>query len=365
MKKTNIAIITCYHDPDYVRARSLRAAFSLVPHTSLCIIKNRHSDLRRYTEVLWQLVKTRLTQHPDAYLLTFRGQEILPIVRLITIGKPLWFDEFVIPKAYATKEAYRRTPTRLLKQFILRLNDPLYALCLKHVSCIIADTIAHAETSAKLYGINLRSYLAVPVGTDETVFHPATTKPRSNFQLFYYSTGMQPLHGIGYVLEAALLLRDEPGITFVLVGGKSAMARAVQAAIDKGAHIEYREWVPFKELPTMMRASAINIGGPFGGTYQAEHVITGKTYQSLACGVPTLVGANRETERYGTDKQNMLIVPQANAAAIAEAIRWAAYHPAELRSIGEKGRKLYERLFSTKATANIVAPLVENLRHEG
>lgn len=361
---TKIAVITCYHDPDYVRARTLRAAFSLTPKTNVIVVKNRHHGLLRYPEVLWGILKVRFSSHPDAYVLTFRGQEILPIVRLLTIGKPLWFDEFVIPRAYATKETYKLTPGRALKQFVLKLNDPLYRFCLKHVSSIFSDTLAHAETSAKLYEINLRHYLPVPVGTDEKIFYPRASKLGSTFQLFYYSTNMQPLHGIPYVLDAARLLKDEPDITFLLVGGKTAMAHAVQAAIDDGAHIEYQDWVPFSELPKIMRASALNIGGPFGGTYQAGHVITGKTYQSLACSIPTLVGANQETERFFTDKVSALIVPQADAAALAKAIRWAASHPTELRHIGEKGRKVYERSFSTKAIADILTPLVENLQHK-
>ena len=112
-----------------------------------------------------------------------------------------------------------------------------------------------------------------------------------------------------------------------------------------------------------MRESGVALGGPFGGTLQAEHVVTGKTYQSLACGVPTIIGKNETTDTQFSHQVNAIIIPQKSPEALVEALVWAVEHPNELQHIGEKGRLLYERNFSKDTLVKIITPLVERLTH--
>ena len=90
-----IAVITCYRDPDYIRARALRAALASIPGTEVIVIKNSAKGAKRYLEVIRDIIKVRLTRKPDVYILTFRGYEMLPIVRILTMGKVMVFDELV------------------------------------------------------------------------------------------------------------------------------------------------------------------------------------------------------------------------------------------------------------------------------
>lgn len=355
-----LAIITCYHDPDYVRARSLRAALKLLPGVRSVVIKNRRKGVLRYPEVLWRLWQVRRQQKPDAYLLTFRGQEILPFVLLLIGRKPLIFDEFIVPMAYANGEHLNPSLAQRLKHVLARLGDPLYRLCLKRCKVILADTQAHAELSARTSNLNLRKIFAVPVGTDEALFKPGPGITNDNFRVFYYGN-MLPLHGVETVIAAAEQLKDRSDIDFLLVGGNKQVRRAVLEAGMRGAHVEYRKWVPFAELPALMRGAALVLGGPFGNTPQAHHVITGKTYQSLACQAPTVVGASEATTEYFVDKKNALVVTQADAEALKKAVVWAREHPSELKSIAVAGRKLFENEFSTAAIARRLRPVLDGL----
>jgi glycosyltransferase involved in cell wall biosynthesis len=223
--------------------------------------------------------------------------------------------------------------------------------------------MAHAELSARTSNMNLSKYVALPVGTDEKVFKPSTKKRASTgkFQVFYYSTGMQPLHGIEYVLQAAELLKDNDSIEFLIVGGKQPLRDAVKRAAKNGAHVHYEAWIPFNDLLTTMYDSGICMGGPFGGTNQAQHVITGKTYQMLAAAVPTLIGASEATNEYFVDKKNALVIPQADPQAIKRAILWAQAHPLDLKQIALNGRKTYEKEFSTAALSKIWQSIVADL----
>lgn len=356
-----IAVITCYFMPDYVRARTLRAALKELPGVKPIIVKNSRTGLLRYPEILWKIWQVKRQQKPDAYLLTFRGQEILPFVLAMAGRKPVVFDEFIVPSAFSA-EQHRRSLLIKLKYFLANISSPFYKQWLNRCKFILADTRAHAELSARLSNVNLSKYLAVPVGTDDTLFKLAPApESRNTFQVFYYSTDMQPLHGIPIVLKAAELLKDHKDIEFLIGGGKKPMEEAVRQAASNGASVRYERWIPFEDLVGAIQSSALCLGGPFGDTPQAHHVVTGKTYQFLACGAPVLVGASEATAEYFTDKQNALVVPQGDAAAIVKAVLWAKNHPAETVEIASAGRKLYEKQFSTAAIAKLLEPLLSSL----
>lgn len=360
MKK--IAVVTCYHDPDYVRARSLRAAFKAQPGVELVVIKNSKKGLGRYFQVLWKMLQVKRTEKPAAFLITFRGQEILPFALLIAGRTPVWFDEFIVPSAYARHERHRRTFKSIIKKMGIKAYEPLYRFCLRRCSAILLDTEAHTDLSARLNRVNHRKYIAVPVGTDEKLFYPKLTKKVEPLQIMYYTTNMQPLHGVEYVIEAAEMLQNDERFQFLLIGGKKRMRHAVEAAVQRGARISYRPWVAFEELPKLMGEAGINLGGPFGGSPQAQLVITGKTFQSLASAVPTVVGENEATKPYFQDKINAFVVPQQSAEALVKIYKWAYDNPKSLEQIGQNGRKLYDKSFSKTAIAKRIAPLVDTVR---
>lgn len=355
-----IAVVTCYFQPDYVRARTLRAALKQISGVQVVEVKNKHKGLLRYPETIWKVWNVKRQQKPDAYLLTFRGQEILPVILALAGKKPVIFDEFIVPIAYATGEKHRTSFSIKVKYFLARVSEPLYRHWLHRCHTILSDTNAHAELSARLTRTNLSKYLPVPVGADEKLFKPGAFKATDKFQVFYYSLGMQPLHGIPTVLEAAERLANKD-VEILIVGGKKPLEQAVKQAQQRGAPVRYERWIPFEELVNAIRGSALCLGGPFGDTPQAHHVITGKTYQFLACAAPVLVGKSEATDEYFVDKQNSLVVPQGDAAALAKAILWAKDNPTELHNIAANGRKLYEKQFSNEAISRILQTLVANL----
>lgn len=101
------------------------------------------------------------------------------------------------------------------------------------------------------------------------------------------------------------------------------------------------------------------LGGPFGDTVQSQYVVTGKTYQFLASSRATVVGLNQETRLF-TDRQDALVVAQADSKALVSAIKWAYAHPVQLQTVAENGRKLYERQFSSKQIAGDLRRLMSS-----
>jgi glycosyltransferase involved in cell wall biosynthesis len=359
-----LAIITCYKDPDYVRARSLRAALATLPDVETIVIKNRHQGILKYPEVLIKTVRARWHQKPDAYLLTFRGYELLPAVLLITLGKPLIFDEFINPLEVV---AEHRQQKDFLTSTAMSLWTPvgwLYYRLLRGCRIVLTDTPAHATFTAQLSGLNPNKYASIAVGADETVFKPRQPKPidTKRFRVLFYGS-MLPLHGLKYVLQAAEQLKTNPVIQFLIIGGNKAAAKQVATAQKRGANIEYRPWVDFAEIPILIAQTDLCLAGPFGNTVQSQYVINGRTFQLLASQAPVVVGKiNNGSEINGLlDKQTCLVVPQGDAKAIAQAIIWAQAKPQELSKIAESGRILFENRFSAQVLGQQLQKLLRNV----
>lgn len=357
-----VAVITCYRQPNYVRAVTLRNAIEAQDSTHMYVVKNSHNGLLRYLEVIAKLVWLRITKRPDVYLITFRGYEILPFVAVLTWPKVLIYDEFVSPLEWLQEE---RTEwwAKLIPRNVLKL---FYRILLRRCKLVLADTEAHVDYSSKISGVPKSKFKSLPVGTDESIFKPAPKEykqagnngQQSDFRVFYYGS-MLGLHGLDVVMDAALKLKDQP-IEFVFAGGGQQAKQAIAEYQGKGAKITHHEWIEYSDLPKFAYRSQLTLGGPFGVSAQAKRVITGKTYQFLACQTPVLIGQNLTSGLF-IDKQNCLSIPLGDAHALADKVIWAQQHPAQLKSIAAAGRELYDQNFSSSALATQMANLLKTI----
>jgi glycosyltransferase involved in cell wall biosynthesis len=357
-----IVSITCYFDPHYIRSAVLEQALTGLPGVELLAIRNGSRGLGRYFEVLWKLCKLRLSgTKVDAYLLNFRGYELLPFVLLLAGKTPVIFDEFINPVEVLTEHRKQRagTFTGLIMGGWLYLAK-LYYLLLRRCRIILADTEAHKAYTARLSNVPLERYAAIPVGTDETLFKPGGGAPgKPIFQVFYYGS-MVPLHGVEYLIEAAELLKDIPAITFLIAGKTARYADRITHADSNGAHITCLDWIDFNDVPRYINESSLCVAGPLGGTVQSQYVVTGKTYQYFASAAVAVVGRNEATTIF-EDKVNALVVQQADAQALADSIRWAYEHQNQLPSIAARGRALYEQQFSSAQIQEQLATILKGL----
>lgn len=313
----------------------------LMSGIDVIVVKNKYTGVMRYAEVAIKTLFIRIRTQPNIYLLTFRGYEMLVPVRMLTIGRPLIYDEFIHPIEWLAYEHSKIKPNGLfMRAFIV-----FYRAITQSTQLLLTDTESHANLSATITGLQRNKIVNVPVGTDESVFVYKKNKKSHNriFTAFYYGN-MLPLHGLEYVVEAAIILKDEP-IEFVLVGGGKNSVKLVERAKTRGANITHKHWVNFLELPKLMAVADVCLAGPFGATFQSRYVITGKAYQYLAMGRPTLVGENYESHVF-TDKVNALVVPMADSKMLADALRWARKNRDLLDAIGLAGRRLYEKNYS-------------------
>jgi glycosyltransferase involved in cell wall biosynthesis len=309
----------------------------------LIVVKNTHTNILRYPETLWRLVVARFRYHPDLYFQTFRAYESFPFFRLLTVGRPFIFDEFINPIEQVAYEHHRIKPGGAIAKVALFG----YKLWLNTVNLIATDSPSHAQFSSQLMNIPIDKYVSLMVSTDEETFKPRPRAKKSSdepFTVFFYGLLMLPLHGLDTILKAMSLLKDQ-NIRLVLIGGKESTKLKVREAQDAGVKVDYKYRVAYEELADYMNDADLCLGGPFGGTVQAQFVIGGKTYQFLQTAKPVVIGRNHESHIW-KDKENALIVEQANPRELADVIVWAKEHPEELEKIAKAGKELYTKELS-------------------
>lgn len=345
---TKVGYILCYKDPDYIRTRTLLHMLDTDEYVEVATAINRSRKFYRYIETVYKTLKLRLGCRPDVYVLGFRGYEIYWPVRLLTLGKPLVFDEFINLHDWFVREHEKVTPASMTAKALKLYMKTV----IKTSQTVLADTNVHALSSSETYDTDIARYLTLYVGADEKLFTSAETPRHGSERLhvFFYGTFL-PLHGMSVILAAAAKLKGKP-IDFTIIGGASRShdMRGVENYLEQNGleNVTHKPWVDFEALPGYIADSDVCLGGPFGGTPQANKVITGKTFQFLAMEKLTIIGETQEQAGFA-DEENCLIVPQDSPDKLAAAIEWVYEHPDRIDAIAEAGHDLYERRFSVGA----------------
>ncbi|MFH1224992.1 MAG: glycosyltransferase [Candidatus Diapherotrites archaeon] len=199
----------------------------------------------------------------------------------------------------------------------------------------VADFIKRELLDA---GVPEQKIKVVPSGVDFAMF--SGTRPKmggtgSEFTVLY--TGrLAETKGIAHLLQAAALLKGK-GIKFRLVGGTAkdgGYAGAVSLAGRLGVNefVEFLPPVSHGEMPALYaQADAFVLPSFMEGRSKV-------LWEAMAAGVPaiaTACGGTLETIRHG---ENGLLVPVADAEAIAEAIMRLRNDGALCRRLARRGR---------------------------
>ncbi len=340
----HVCYVLSYYFPLYVRTGTFLAALELSPNTKLHTAINTRTGFARYIETLLKLIWARWRYKPELYVLGFRGHELFWLVRLLTWGKPLVFDELMSPTESLLNEKHRLRRDGLMAKLIHRYERSV----LKWSEHVLADTESHKKFLVECFGLSAAKVSVVPMSADEARFQPrgkGVPTSESRFEVLFYGSFL-PLHGVDVILEAAALLCDLP-ITFSLIGGHRIDLSAFHRSIERLnlSRVRHISWIPYDQLPSHIARVHLCLGGPFGNTDQAQRIVTGKTCQSLAMAKPTMIGRT-EVEMGFVHRRNCLLVPQANSQALAREIRWASENPTPLQTIGQNGYQLYRQQFS-------------------
>jgi len=328
---------------------SVAAAFHLMPRL-----------LRTYTGL--GCAYQALPAH-DAVLVGALGHLDLLWLRCLPGGDrvPVVFDPFVSLHDTVVRDRGLAGPGGLRAGACLTLDRQ---------ACLLADRVL-VDTDAAL--ARFAEHLELPPtrlarvyqGQDDRVFRPepgvpAGSPPGAAVEVLFAGTYV-PLQGVETILEAAAQLRDCP-VRFTLVGDGQARRAMVTRARKLGlTTLRFvHEWQPAPALASWIHRSDICLG-IFGAGPKAESVIPLKAVAALAVGRALVTGDTPAARELLVHGENAWLVPPADPAALAAAIRTLAGRRELREALGARGRRIYLAHLSPPALGHALRGVLEAL----
>lgn len=288
----------------------------------------------------------------DAILVTKFNISIIPIAALFArrLDATLVYDLFV--SLYRTAEmqdypGWQVTLVYWLEWLTFRLPD--YHL---------TETAEYAEMYADLYSLPRDRIVGIPIGAEDTWFHPREDGGTSfdRFTVVYWGAFL-PHHGVETIVDAAAELADE-GVDFVLIGDGVRKERIERRVSDLGLdNVEFWGRAPWEDLGRAAAGADVTMG-IFSDDPRARASITNKVSEGIASGSAVVTMDSPPIRRWFTHGENVYLVPPEDPAALAEAVRTLRDEPALRERIARGGRELHETVFSVDHIGEL---LVENV----
>ncbi|MDB5101690.1 MAG: hypothetical protein JWM80_6111 [Cyanobacteria bacterium RYN_339] len=219
--------------------------------------------------------------------------------------------------------------------FFAQIEKHLYRRAVRIVSLLPA---VEAHVVAK--GGRPGSVTWLPNGIDLAMV-PALAAPASGETFTLYYAGS---HGVANdldtLLDAAVVLRDDPRIAIHLIGGGPEKPRLMARARDEGlTRVHFEDPVPKAQIYARL-AQADGFVLPVKGLALYQHGISpNKIYDYLALGRPTVIASNSANNPIADAGAGLTVAP-GDPAALAAAIRQLAdLAPAARATLGESGRR--------------------------
>ena len=253
-----------------------------------------------------------------ALFIPFPGHYLVPIVKVITHRKKIYFDAFL--SLYDTMVCDRK--------LVSRWNPYAWLLWfVDYLSCHLADEVwidtkAHKEYFIKMFRLNPKKIRVHYLGTRDDLFFPKQRDPNPQYEVLFYGSYI-PLQGIETIIDAADQL---PDVHFTLIG-KGQTYHEMKRKAEALTNITFHDPVPLTELPNCIRSADLCLG-IFGTSNKAQRVIPHKVYDAVACGIPVITANTPAIHEYFDGNSLVHLCPAGDRSALAKAIKALAKdHP--------------------------------------
>ncbi|WP_440989459.1 glycosyltransferase family 4 protein [Haloarchaeobius baliensis] len=286
----------------------------------------------------------------DAILVTKFNVLVLPVAAL----GAWWLDAVLIYDLFVS--LYRTGEMRGYAAWKVRLVYWVERATLRLPAYHLTETAEFARLYTELYSIPRARIVGLPLGADETWFHPRDDSPFDRFTVVYWGNFL-PHHGLDTVVDAIDRLRDEE-IDFVFLGEGPELERIRSRVEAVGApNVEFRGRVPWEELSTAAGGGDVALG-IFADDPRSRASITNKVSEGVAAGTAVVTMRSPAIEEWFTDGENIVLVPPEDPAALAAAIRELRDDAGYRERIAERGRERYESVFSTEHIGELLVEQV-------
>jgi glycosyltransferase involved in cell wall biosynthesis len=283
----------------------------------------------------------------DALIVGYPGHFDMPAARRIAGRRPLVFNPLV--SLWDSLVGDRgRFGERSAGAGVLRHVD---MIAFKRADLVVADTEQHARFFRETFDLPRERVEVCLVGAEERLFRPGW-QPAREFHVLFVGK-LIPLHGLETILEAAALA---PEVPFRVIGNGQLDALLA----ERPPNVEWVQWVDYEQLPGEIQTAGCALG-VFGRSDKAARVIPNKAFQAIACGTPLITADTPAARELLADGESALLVPPADAPALASAVRRLAAEPELAQRIGAGGLTAYRQRASEEVLGAQWLSLLERL----
>jgi glycosyltransferase involved in cell wall biosynthesis len=169
--------------------------------------------------------------------------------------------------------------------------------------------------------------------------------------------------GLTSVADSAALLTDEP-IRFAFVGDGADKQRLRHRVAEHGLrNVALLPGIPHEQIPALLAAADICLV-PLRDVPLFSSFIPSKMFEYLAAGKPVVAALAGEAAQI-LREAGAWVVPPADSAALASAIRTLAAAPQRRQTMGRRGRCYVEEHFDRGALAQLYRKLLDAPRGQG
>lgn len=334
------------------------------------------TTLNKQEEMGWlPLIKRVLKKYRIIKVIT-ENWSVFPTVDVIYVGYPGHFDVFfayLLGKIFNKKVVFN--PLLIFytgfvdEQKILKKEDLLAriikwgeSLIYKMVDLAIADTPYQESYMINEFHVPKEKIKCVPIGADDTVYKytPYTNTTGHKLNVMYYGL-YSPIHGVQYLMQAALRLKKNKDIHFTMVGnGQSFQKNYDFAQKENLTNIQFYHNTPESEHVAILQTADVFLGF-LEDHPTVERVIPNKVYQGVALGKVVLTADAPVIRSVFTDHQDIMTIKPASVDALVNALEELSQKPELRTKIARAGYELYSQQFTSKAVGKMLITYMTEL----
>ena len=275
-----------------------------------------------------------------AYGIARLDQKVMPTI--VTIHHPITVDR---------QEEYKVAKTLLQKYRVFRwysfINMQLKAA--RQFSHIITVSEFTKKDIAKEFNLDENKFRVVHNGFNENYFYPKQNGPRPENSLIVTNSADTPLKGLNFLLEAVARIRKSRPIRLTVIGQPkpNGIIENLVTKLGVGDIVHFTGRIANEEFADYYAKSTIAV---VPSLYEGFGI---PAAEAMACGVPLISTSGGALPEVVGDAG--IVVPPADADALAGAIIRLMDSPDERRKYAQAGLARVNSIFSWKNAARAVA----------
>jgi colanic acid biosynthesis glycosyl transferase WcaI len=219
-------------------------------------------------------------------------------------------------------------------------------------------------------GVPRRKMRYIPMWADDQIIsqeRQARTRKLLTWDEYFvvmHAGNLGPAQDLDIVLDAAVLVSDDPRVLFVLMGDGAARPHLQQRVDEeKLANVRFIDYLPQSEAQELMAAADVHVVSLARGL--GALAAPSKTYGILAAGRPYIAAVDHGAEpaRIIREEGCGISCGPGDGAALATAIREIQATP--LAEMGDKARDTFERRFRRSVVTDKLVRVIESIAQQG